>query len=1011
MQNIGIPRVISQRGKNSLEIEKENFEKHQLQSMTKAVNTIECPVKEKHIRSLIVGTFHEKNAIRFWNIARRMDLQGNQITCWKFCHVLHKVLREGFSPRTVRDSIHYIDWISNIGRLWSHLEDGYGKLIYHYVHLLTVKLKFHAKYEKFPGNMEIKDDEMHKMCKKDINNYFELCVDMLDYMDGILLVQKQVFSSIDMSRAASMTAHGQCRLAPLIICIQDSCPLYDYIVKLLFDLHASLPSDTLSGHRRRFQHQYEKLKEFYKKSSNLIYFKNLIKLPQLPDRAPNFLIASEITDHQKPVAIVESQPPEPEQMEGILIDTTEALANEPPPPSPAPVQKAPVPDERDVILESLRRKVKESNAEIDFTRRESEMIQESQNSRIRDLEQEVEELKMIARQTCEENEGLKNVVKSQATNEQSKQELLERLQSAEKSSRLQVEKFNKLREMYNSLTDKHADLLRQEKSLRISLHEANMAKDTLVQSTSVRAEELASKLDYVNQIESDLEKLKIENDVLTREKEDDKLNAERLKSEIEQRRSEADMLRMEINDERNKIERIKSDLNRVQNQGEQQQSFFEKEKEELNLTRDKLLNEIKINRHNLFLVVSNKSKLEIEESKTIAEHQAMTSCTSNAEFLIHIIEPTVRVVQEIKNIVRGLKHDEDSITPKIMEQFISLANQISEIIIFSKCTSNTTPIEQGEQLVFISKKCSDSAVCLLNNLLTDSVDKWNDSIDLLKEDLDKLLSLANNLVPKVEDIQKEEVVDLLNMEMSEMSAQIEAASNKIQDIMDAARAKNKGVELEVNESVLGSCTDLMLAIKILVERSKDLQDEIVEQGRGSTSAKEFYKKHHRWTEGLLSGAKAVGWAANALVDSADKVVQGQAKLEKLIVCSQEIAASTTQLVVASKVKASSGSKAMSRLSEASKGVTKATGTVVACAKSGSKRIVEESLMDYSKITLHQAKRLEMDSQVKVLELESALEKERIHFAELRKRHYQLAGESEGWDAEDINESNGSIQSN
>lgn len=62
---------------------------------------------------------------------------------------------------------------------------------------------------------------------------------MLDYMDAILSLQKQVFASIDMSRATSMTAHGQCRLAPLIICIQDSCPLYDFIVKIMFDLHAS----------------------------------------------------------------------------------------------------------------------------------------------------------------------------------------------------------------------------------------------------------------------------------------------------------------------------------------------------------------------------------------------------------------------------------------------------------------------------------------------------------------------------------------------------------------------------------------------------------------------------------------------------------------------------------------------------------------------------------------------------------------------------------------------------
>ena len=36
-------------------------------------------------------------------------------------------------------------------------------------------------------------------------------------------------------------------------------------------------------------------------------------------------------------------------------------------------------------------------------------------------------------------------------------------------------------------------------------------------------------------------------------------------------------------------------------------------------------------------------------------------------------------------------------------------------------------------------------------------------------------------------------------------------------------------------------------------------------------------------------------------EAADKVVKGEGKFEELVVCSQEIAASTTQLVVASKV--------------------------------------------------------------------------------------------------------------
>jgi len=56
-------------------------------------------------------------------------------------------------------------------------------------------------------------------------------------------------------------------------------------------------------------------------------------------------------------------------------------------------------------------------------------------------------------------------------------------------------------------------------------------------------------------------------------------------------------------------------------------------------------------------------------------------------------------------------------------------------------------------------------------------------------------------------------------------------------------------------------------------------------------------------------------------------------------------------------------------------------------------------MDFSKLTLHQAKRLEMESQVHVLELESQLEKERRSLSELRKSHYRLAAESEGWDQE------------
>lgn len=64
-------------------------------------------------------------------------------------------------------------------------------------------------------------------------------------------------------------------------------------------------------------------------------------------------------------------------------------------------------------------------------------------------------------------------------------------------------------------------------------------------------------------------------------------------------------------------------------------------------------------------------------------------------------------------------------------------------------------------------------------------------------------------------------------------------------------------------------------------------------------------------------------------------------MEKLIVASQGIAASTAQLVVASRVKADKNSTNLSALSAASREVTHATGGVVATAKTCG-QLVEET---------------------------------------------------------------------
>lgn len=44
---------------------------------------------------IILGTHREKGAHTFWSYALGLPLASSAVLSWKFCHVLHKVLRDG----------------------------------------------------------------------------------------------------------------------------------------------------------------------------------------------------------------------------------------------------------------------------------------------------------------------------------------------------------------------------------------------------------------------------------------------------------------------------------------------------------------------------------------------------------------------------------------------------------------------------------------------------------------------------------------------------------------------------------------------------------------------------------------------------------------------------------------------------------------------------------------------------------------------------------------------------
>lgn len=75
----------------------------------------------------ILGTHHEKGAQTFWSVVNRLPLSGNAVLCWKFCHVFHKLLRDGHSN------------VSAVPRSQLHEETSYSSAPFR---LLTLSLNF-----------------------------------------------------------------------------------------------------------------------------------------------------------------------------------------------------------------------------------------------------------------------------------------------------------------------------------------------------------------------------------------------------------------------------------------------------------------------------------------------------------------------------------------------------------------------------------------------------------------------------------------------------------------------------------------------------------------------------------------------------------------------------------------------------------------------------------------------------------------------------------------------------
>ncbi|THV49518.1 hypothetical protein BGAL_0191g00150 [Botrytis galanthina] len=332
------------------------------------------------------------------------------------------------------------------------------------------------------------------------------------------------------------------------------------------------------------------------------------------------------------------------------------------------------------------------------------------------------------------------------------------------------------------------------------------------------------------------------------------------------------------------------------------------------------------------------------------------------------------------------------------------ASSISDVLSNTKgLTRLATDDKKADQLTNGARQSAQSTVTFfraLQSFRLDGMDPMQrtevviNSNNEVQIHLQRLNKLADTFAPNSGKLtnNKGDLGDLVDNELTKAADAIAAAAARLAKLKSKPKDQYSTYKLEIHDSILDAAIAVTNAIARLIKAATVTQQEIVQAGRGSSSKTAFYKKNNRWTEGLISAAKAVATSTNTLIETADGVLSGRNSPEQLIVASNDVAASTAQLVAASRVKAGFMSKSQESLEQASKAVGAACRTLVRQVQSMIKdRDQDVEGEDYAKLGAHEFKVREMEQQasslVEILQLENNLSAARKRLGEMRKISY------------------------
>ncbi|KAI0727814.1 cytoskeleton assembly control protein [Fomitopsis betulina] len=626
---------------------------------------------------------------------------------------------------------------------------------------------------------------------------------------------------------------------------------------------------------------------------------------------------------------------------------------------------------------------------------------------------------------------------------QSKDDLIKQLQD---QVTLWRNKYEALAKLYSQLRSEHLDMLAKFKQMQLKANSAQEAIDRMERmERDLKAKnlELADMIRERDRARFDLDRQKANHkDELDRLRREINYANERAEDASRSKNSETstimskynrqlqeleDSLRakqLQIDDLLVKLDNASADMDRLREEKDQEIAILQ---EGVDTTIQQLheaqqnqgISDEATNAQIDTLILDNRKKLnaiidsilqacvhKVDESIYELESPATAgNLNSTPEYTLSMIEKAQNNATEfatVFNLYLGGEVGGDHVD--VIKGANELAQSLSDVLINTKGITRLVSDDPADKLIGTAKTAGDVGLRVFLNLQSYKLDLLPSSTQRkevamrnngeVRSALTKLSEVVDSLVPKggksgALSKANGDIGDIVEAEMLGAAKAIEAATERLQQLLNRPRDSGRysAVDLQVHDAILAAALAITSAIARLIKAATDSQQEIVAQGKGSSSTQQFYKRNNRWTEGLISAARAVAFATNLLIESADGVLSGTHSLEQLIVASNEVAAATAQLVAASRVKANLMSKTQERLELAAKAVTEACKALVKQVKAISARQSQEEEVDYKNMAAFEFKQREMEQQVEILRLEKDLGAARHRLGAMRRAGY------------------------